>query len=111
MGGLIGIMVEEEEDIAKVDVSALTSDAPAAAPKKEAAPEKKADEPVVSATSAAAPGTDDFQKQLHDMVHSGKFKVSPASEWWMRTHKILPTEVTATGPKGYILKYDVIQAI
>jgi hypothetical protein len=45
------------------------------------------------------------------MIHSGKFKVSPASEWWMRTHKILPDQVTPTGPKGYILKYDVIQAL
>lgn len=49
IGGLIGIMVEEEEDIAKVDVSALGAAAAApvkeepaqAAPKQEAAPVQK----------------------------------------------------------------------
>jgi len=45
------------------------------------------------------------------MIHSGNYKVSPASEWWMRTHKILPDQVTPTGPKGRILKYDVILAM
>lgn len=39
IGGLIGIMVEEEEDIGKVDVSSLASEAPAATPAKEATPE------------------------------------------------------------------------
>ena len=88
VGGLIGIMVEEEEDIAKVNVNEIIA---GEGTKKavEKAPE--------TTTTAATPepvkrstGSDEFADTLHEMIHSGKYKVSPASEWWMRTHKILP---------------------
>lgn len=45
------------------------------------------------------------------MIHGGKYLVAPAAGWWMRTYQILPSEVTATGPKGFILKGDVLQHI
>jgi len=45
------------------------------------------------------------------MIHSGKFKISPSAGWWLRTYMILPNEVKSTGPKGYILKGDVLAHI
>jgi len=45
------------------------------------------------------------------MIHGGTFKVAPAAGWWMRTYLILPSEVKATGPKGFILKGDVLEHI
>ena len=45
------------------------------------------------------------------MIHGGKYLVAPAAGWWMRTYQVLPSEVKATGPKGYILKGDVLNHI
>jgi hypothetical protein len=45
------------------------------------------------------------------MIHGGKYLVAPAAGWWMRTYHVLPSEVTATGPKGFILKGDVLAHI
>ena len=45
------------------------------------------------------------------MIHGGKYLVAPAAGWWMRTYQILPSEVIATGPKGFILKGDVLSHI
>jgi hypothetical protein len=45
------------------------------------------------------------------MIHSGKFNISPSAGWWLRTYMILPSEVKSTGPKGYILKGDVLAYI
>ena len=45
------------------------------------------------------------------MIHGGKYLVAPAAGWWMRTYQILPSEVKATGPKGFILKGDVLEHI
>jgi pyruvate/2-oxoglutarate dehydrogenase complex dihydrolipoamide acyltransferase (E2) component len=45
------------------------------------------------------------------MIHGGKYLVAPAAGWWMRTYQVLPSEVKATGPKGYILKGDVLEHI
>ncbi len=40
-----------------------------------------------------------------------KFRVSPAAGWWLRTYGVLPSQVPATGPKGFILKGDVLMHI
>jgi len=45
------------------------------------------------------------------MLHGSKHKVSPAAGAWMRAYMVLPTEVKATGPKGYIIKEDVMTHI
>jgi len=45
------------------------------------------------------------------MIHSGDYKISPSAGWWLRTYMILPTEVKPTGPKGYLLKGDVLKHI
>jgi hypothetical protein len=45
---------------------------------------------------------------LDHMIHSGQFNIAPAAGWWLRTYMILPTEVKSTGPKGFILKGDVL---
>lgn len=41
----------------------------------------------------------------------GKFKVAPAAGWWMRAYAVLPSQLVASGPKGYILKGDVLKYI
>ena len=40
-----------------------------------------------------------------------RFKVSPAAGWWLRSYGVLPSQVAATGPKGYIVKGDVLKLI
>ena len=40
-----------------------------------------------------------------------KFKVAPAAGWWMRSYGVLPSQLTASGPKGYIVKGDVLKHI
>ena len=49
--------------------------------------------------------------ELDLMIHSGDFKISPSAGWWLRTYMVLPNEVKSTGPKGYLLKGDVLQYI
>ena len=39
------------------------------------------------------------------------FKVSPAAGWWLRSYGVLPSQVAPTGPKGYIVKGDVLKVI
>jgi len=50
-------------------------------------------------------------KELEAMIHDGSFKVSPAAGFYMRTYRVMPSEVAASGPKGYILKSDVLEYI
>ena len=40
-----------------------------------------------------------------------RFKVSPAAGWWMRNYLVLPSQVKATGPRGYHTKGDVLAFI
>ena len=40
-----------------------------------------------------------------------KFKVSPSAGWWLRSYGVLPSQVTASGPKDYIQKGDVLKYI
>ena len=49
--------------------------------------------------------------ELEKALHGDAFKVAPAAGAWMRSHLILPSEVKATGPKGYIIKTDVLNHI
>ena len=70
---------------------------------------KKVDEKA--ANVGASFGSDKFFEELDQMLHSGSIKVAPAAGWWMRTYMILPSEVKTTGPKGFILKGDVLDHI
>lgn len=45
------------------------------------------------------------------MIHSGEFLISPSAGWWLRTYMIMPNEVKSTGPKGYLIKGDVLKHI
>ena len=72
---------------------------------------KKVEEKKPVASVGAAVGTDEFFAELDKALHSGSIKVAPAAGWWMRTYMVLPSEVKATGPKGYILKGDVLAHI
>lgn len=45
------------------------------------------------------------------MLHDSKLKVSPAAGAWMRAYMVFPTEVKATGPKGFIVKEDVMSHV
>ena len=42
------------------------------------------------------------------MLHDGQYKVAPSAGFYMRTYRVLPNEVEASGPKGYIQKGDVL---
>lgn len=42
------------------------------------------------------------------MLHDGSYKVAPSAGFYMRTYRVLPSEVQASGPKGYIQKGDVL---
>lgn len=75
----------------------------------EAVTETKVEEKA--ATVGASVGTDQFFEELDKALHDGSLKVAPAAGWWMRTYMILPSEVKATGPKGYIVKEDVLAHI
>lgn len=103
-------MVEEQEDIAKVDLDAIQREAPAAPTPAVAAPTKPA-AAKPKAEAASAMGTDEFFVELEKALHSDAFKVAPAAGAWMRSHMILPSEVKATGPKGFIIKTDVLNHI
>ena len=112
INGLIGIMVEDEEDIANFDMSQVSSELEAPTPKKEdAAPVTPAEPKKAEPTKASTPASGEFLDQLDHMIHSGDFKISPSAGWWLRTYMVLPTEVKSTGPKGYLLKGDVLKHI
>ena len=50
-----------------------------------------------------------FDAQLAAEMPS--FKVSPAASWWMRSYGVLPSQIKATGPRGYHTKGDVLAFI
>lgn len=53
-------------------------------------------------------GSEDFLHELDKMIHDGTFKVAPSAGFYMRTYRVLPSELTPSGPKGYIQKGDVL---
>lgn len=61
--------------------------------------------------AASAVGTDEFYDELEHILHSGDVRVSPAAGTWLRRYGIMPNLVEASGPKGYILKGDVLEYI
>ena len=106
-GKVIGVMVEDKDDIGNVDLSEINNEPPKLETKSEPPAPQKKDTPQV----AAAVGTEEFYDQLEKMLHSEDYRVSPAAGWWMRAYMVLPTEVSASGPKGFIQKGDVVQHI
>lgn len=103
-------MVETKEDIAKIDLSAIQA---ADAPKKAATATPVA-APVAAPTATvvvSASSTSSFFDEFDKIMHSGAFKISPSASWYMRTYCIMPSELKATGPKGFIIKSDVIEHI
>lgn len=38
-------------------------------------------------------------------------KISPSARWWMHLYSVAAKDISATGPKGYILKGDVLAHI
>ena len=113
-GGLIGIMVEEEEDIATIDVASIQAAAtPAPSTAVEAPPkvETVAKPEQTKAASSSEFSLDSFIDELDHQLHGGQIKVSPAAGWWMRSYLILPVEVKTFGTKGFIQKSDVLDHI
>ena len=50
-----------------------------------------------------------FEAELSQEM--SKFKVAPAAGTYMRRFGVLPSQIKATGPKGHVLKSDVLQFI
>lgn len=96
-GDLIGILVEEQQDIAQVDLSEFEIGGGSSKPVVE---EVVKEEPKQVKTQASAQVSGDFDKQLHNEMENRK--VSPAAGFYLRSYYILPSELTATGPKGYL---------
>lgn len=98
VGKLIGLLVEEPEEIKGLDVSKYISQANAAAPKKEEP--KKETSPAQKQEVNAAVGVHDFENEYHN--ESKKFKIAPSAGFYLKTFQVLPSEVKASGPKNYI---------
>jgi len=45
------------------------------------------------------------------MIKGDKYMVAPAAAFYMRTYRVLPSEVVATGPKGIIVRSDVLDYV
>ena len=112
VGGLIGLMVEEEDDIKNIDYASITAGSSAeATPSSTPAAVEQPKAAASTAAVASSPGSESFFDELEHMIHGGDYRVAPAAGWWMRTYHILPSEVKPTGPKGFILKGDVLEHI
>eukprot|EP00239_Pterosperma_sp_CCMP1384_P003202 CAMPEP_0197858956 /NCGR_PEP_ID=MMETSP1438-20131217/33147_1 /TAXON_ID=1461541 /ORGANISM="Pterosperma sp., Strain CCMP1384" /LENGTH=461 /DNA_ID=CAMNT_0043475281 /DNA_START=400 /DNA_END=1786 /DNA_ORIENTATION=+ len=93
VGTLVAILVEEEEDVAafaNYTASAAPASASAAAPPTAASPPN----------ASAVPDVD-----IDDL------KMGPAARFLMHNKHFSPSQITATGPHGMILKEDVLAAI
>ena len=66
-------MVEEEEDIANVDMSKISADAQPLVAKKEETPKPVAasKQPEAAKASGSAVGSSEFMEELEHMIHSG----------------------------------------
>ena len=40
-----------------------------------------------------------------------KFKIAPAAGGYLRRYGVLPSQVVATGPRGHVLKGDVLKYV
>ena len=45
------------------------------------------------------------------MIKGDEYMVAPAAAFYMRTYRVLPSEVVATGPKGIIVRSDVLDFV
>lgn len=106
-------MVESIEDIEKVDYKSLNVGTPATQPSPSEQPKavEHVNKPAVQAQVASAVGTNEFYEELEHMLHHGPLKVAPAAGTYLRRYGIMPNLIKATGPRGYILKGDVLDYI
>mmetsp|Transcript_24026 Transcript_24026/g.36964 ORF Transcript_24026/g.36964 Transcript_24026/m.36964 type:complete len:184 (+) Transcript_24026:142-693(+) len=109
IGSLIGVMVEEEEEIAQLDIDELTRLAAAGSDASTPEPATSAPVETPAATPAQPPSvsSEDYEAQLHAQLESA-IHVSPSATFYLRKHKLLPKDVEATGPKGMLTKGDVL---
>lgn len=110
VGKLIGLLVEEQKDIAGLDLSKYAQTG-AASPKaaETAKPQTPSQTQSQAAPTAAAVTELDFHNEYHAL--ESKFKIAPSASYYLKTYHILPTEVKATGPKNFIQKGDVLKFI
>ena len=52
-------------------------------------------------------GSSGFDAKLNDEL--SKIMVMPAAGGYLRKYGLLPSQITATGPKGHVLKGDVLR--
>jgi len=96
----IAVIVAEGEDWTDVAVPSPGGGAPAAAAPPAASPAKAAVAPTPAAPAAAAP---------HTFIHPAQ--TGPATALLLSQYNIQPTSISGSGPKGNIVKSDVLNYI
>jgi len=99
---IVGIMVEEEEEIEIAQTLAK--------PELSGAPEPPVQE--TSTTTEVSSTTNEVSSRTNEVTSTGQaLSLSPAVGFLVSTHHIDPMSIVGTGPKGRILKGDVLQAL
>ncbi|KAJ1666788.1 hypothetical protein IW140_002381 [Coemansia sp. RSA 1813] len=99
----IAIIAEEGDDISSIDIDALSS-------KASSAPAKSSAEPAETASPATTPTPSSVTADLHTGDNSAHGLLSPAVTFAIYSNHIAnANEIAGTGPKGRILKGDVIR--
>jgi pyruvate dehydrogenase E2 component (dihydrolipoamide acetyltransferase) len=112
VGTPLGVTVEDESEIAAAAEWAKTlSSSPAAAPAASAAPVPVAAAAAAPAPVAAAPVAVATAAATQSGPATHKLPFSPAVAHMLATLRIDPASVVATGPKGRLLKGDVLAAL
>ena len=110
INSLIGVLVEEEEDIGELDIAELKKLAgTGAAAVEDSTPEPKKEEAKPAASSSQPAESEDYDAEFKVELSSGH--ISPAAAFHMRVNHLLPHDIKSTGPKGYITKGDVLNEI
>ncbi|CDW83261.1 dihydrolipoyllysine-residue acetyltransferase component 1 of pyruvate dehydrogenase mitochondrial-like [Stylonychia lemnae] len=105
VGKLIGLLVEEQAEIAQVDVAKYTQES------KPAATSQKQESTSSTSQSQSQPQQShhDFETEYHKQESS--YLIAPSAGFYLKSYQVLPSEVKASGPKNLIQKGDVLSFI
>lgn len=108
IGAPIGLMVESEEDVPKAVAFAKTFASGAPAPASPASP-AAAPAAAPAASKPTAASSSSSSSSSASVTHTLAF--SPAVLHILGTHHIDPSSIKPTGPKGRLLKGDILAAM